>query len=358
MTRTPAEEGFFMPPEWAAHTCCWMAWPCRENSFYDLDAGRDDFATVARSIARFEPVRMIANPGDVEDARRRCGRHSDGSRADVEIVSMPTDDSWARDSAPTFLVGPHGALGAIEWPFTCWGGFRTDCAETARMARRVIDLTGARRFAAPIALEGGAIHTDGQGTLLTTEEVVLDEDRNPGLTRTDAEEILRQYLGLEKVVWLRAALEDDPTGGHIDTLASFVSPGVVVALSCEDPADPQYEPLCENIARLRAAETASGRPLQVVTIDHPPRRFDREDGHRNSWSYINFYIGNGVVVMPAFGDPHDEAAHETLARLLPGRAVVQLPLMELARLAGSIHCMTQQQAEAQAYVPERTGDSV
>jgi agmatine deiminase len=343
MTRTPAEEGFIMPPEWAAHTWCWMAWPCRENSFYDFDAGRDDFATVARSIARFEPVRMIANPGDVEDARRRCGRHSDGSRADVEIVSMPTDDSWARDSAPTFLLGPDGALGAVEWPFTGWGGFRTDCTETARMAGRVIDLTGARRFAAPIALEGGAIHTDGQGTLLTTEEVVLDEDRNPGLTRADAEEVLRQYLGVEKVVWLRAALEDDPTGGHVDDLACFVQPGVAVALSCEDPDDPQYEPLRENIARLRAAETASGRALQVITIDHPQRRLDPEDDHRRSSTYVNFYIANGAVLVPGFDDPRDEPARETLKRLFPGRRVIQLQLRELARMAANMHCMTQQQ---------------
>ena len=345
MSETPAQAGFSMPPEWAPHSCCWMAWPCRENSFYDFEAGRGDFATVARSIARHEPVRMIANPRDVEDARRRCCRHADGAPADVEIVSMPTNDSWVRDTAPTFLLGRDGALGALEWRFTGWGSFRRDYAETARMAGRVTALTGARGFTAPIALEGGAVHTNGQGTLLTTEDVVLDEGRNPGLTKADAEDVLKEYLGAEKVIWLAAALEDDPTGGHVDGLACFVAPGVVVALSCEDPADPQYEPLRENLARLEAAETASGRPLQVVTIDHPRRRLD-EDGDRLSSTYVNFFIANGAVLLPGFDDPHDEPARETVARLLPGREVVQLQLRELARMAGNVHCMTQQQPVA------------
>jgi agmatine deiminase len=342
MTETPAHARFTMPPDWAPHACCWIAWPCRENSFYDVEAARDEFALVARTISRFEPVRMIANPRHVDDARRRCAQ-PDGASGDIEIVSMPTDDSWVRDTAPTFLVGPDGALGAVEWRFTGWGSFRADYAETAKMAGRIIELTGARRFAAPLAFEGGAYHYDGQGTLLTTEEVVLDEERNPGLTKADAELIFKEYLGAERVIWLSAALEDDPTGGHIDGLACFVAPGVVVALSCEDSTDSQSGPLRENLRRLKAAKAASGRSLQVVTIDHPLRRCDPEDGHRMSSTYINFYVANGGVVMPGFDDPHDEPARETVDRLFPRREVVQLPLRQLARLAGNIHCMTQQQ---------------
>ena len=331
-----------MPPEWAPHSCCWMAWPCRENGFFDVEAARDEVALVARRLARYEPVRMIATPRDVEETRRRCCGQPAGAPGAVEIVCMPTDDSWTRDSAPTFLLDRDGALGAVEWRYTSYGGLHHDYAETARMAGRIITLTGARGFTAPIALEGGAVHTDGQGSLLTTEDVVLDERRNPGLARADAEDILREHLGVEKVIWLAAALEDDKTGGHVDGLACFVAPGVVVALSCEDPADPQYAPLRENLARLKAAETASGRPLQVVTIDHPQRRLD-DDGHRISASYINFYVANGAVLMPGFDDPHDKPARETVARLFPGREVVQLPTIELARLAANIHCATQQQ---------------
>jgi len=331
-----------MPPEWARHACCWMAWPCREDGFYDIEAARDVSALVAREIARREPVRMIANPKDVDEARRRCSTRPRPASTAVEIVALPTDDSWTRDTAPTFLIDRHGALGGVEWRFNSYGGLHDDYGETAQMARRIIELTGARRFSAPIVLEGGALHTDGEGTLLTTEDVVLDERRNPGLPRADAEEVLRAYLGVEKVIWLSAALEHDNTGGHVDTLACFVAPGVVAALSCADPGDPQFEPLRENVSRLAAAETASGRRLEVVEIDQPARRLD-DDGHRISASYINFYIANGAVIVPGFDDPHDEPARETLTRLFPGREVVQLPTAELARVAGNIHCITQQQ---------------
>ncbi len=259
---------------------------------------------------------------------------------------MTTDDSWVHDTAPTFLIGRGGALGAVQWRFTGWGGCRRDYTETAKMAGRVTALTGARGFTAPIAFEGGAFSYDGRGTLLTTEEVVLDEGRNPGLSKADAEAIFCEYLGAEKVVWLTAALERDPTGGHVDGLAGFVAPGAVVALSCEDSADPQYEPLRENLRRLEAAQTASGRPLEVVTIDHPQRRLDDEDGYRLTWTYINFYVANGAVLVPGFGDPHDGPARETLAPLFPGREVVQLHLREIARLAGDVQCMTQQQPSA------------
>jgi agmatine deiminase len=319
-----------------------MAWPCREDGFYDIEAARDVHVLVAREIARREPVRMIANPKDVDEVRRRCSEHLRTAPTDLEIVSLPTNDSWTRDTAPTFLIDRRGALGGVEWRFNSYGGLHDDYAETAQMARRIIELTGARRFSAPIVLEGGALHTDGQGTLLTTEDVVLDERRNPGLSRADAEEVLRAYLGVEKVIWLSAALEHDNTGGHVDTLACFVAPGVVAALSCEDPGDPQFEPLRENVSRLAAAETASGRRLEVVEISQPQRRLD-DDGQRISASYINFYIANGAVVMPEFDDPRDEPARETLTRLFPGREVVQLPTAELARLAGNIHCITQQQ---------------
>jgi agmatine deiminase len=332
-----------MPPEWAPHAGCWIAWPCRDERFFDIDAARNTYRRVARTIAAHEPVRMIANPDDADEVRGRCAGRPYDAPLDLEIVALPTDDSWTRDTAPTFLIDGHGGLAGVDWVFNSYGGLHEDYAETARMAERILALVGARRFAAPIVLEGGALHTDGEGTLLTTEEVVLDERRNPGLTRLDAEDVLRRYLGVEHVVWLAAALENDNTGGHVDNLACFVAPGVVAALSCEDRSDPQYVPLCENLARLRAARTASGHPFEVVEIRQPERRADGEDGHRISASYINFYIANDAVIVPAFGDPADEPAGEALGRLFPQRTVVQLPAVELARLAAGFHCLTQQQ---------------
>ena len=341
---TPSEAGFFMPAEWERHACCWMAWPCRGESYYDIEAARDEHTLVARAIARHEPVRLLAKPEEAAEARRRC-LGQNGEAAGIQVLPLPIDDSWTRDTAPTFLVDGRGSLGAVEWRFDSYGGLHEDYAETAQMARRVIELAGARRFVAPIVLEGGALHTDGEGTLLTTEDVVLDERRNPGLARTQAEEVLRRYLGIEKVIWLAAALEHDATGGHVDALACFVAPGVVAALSCEDRADPQYDPLQENLARLGAAVTSTGGRLEVVTIAQPERRLD-EDGRRVSASYINFYVANDAVIIPAFADPCDEPARETLARLFPGRHVVQLHIPELARLTGGIHCITQQQPQA------------
>jgi agmatine deiminase len=256
---------------------------------------------------------------------------------------MPTDDTWARATAPTFVIDRHGVLGGVEWRFNSYDGLPEDYAETAQMARRISELTDARRFRAPIVLEGGALHTGGQGMLLTTEDVALDERRNPGLTRADAEEVLRGYLGVERLICLTAALEHDDTAGHVDTLSCSVAPGIVAALSREDPSGPQFEPLGENISRLEAAETVSRRRLEVVKIRQPERRLDVDDGHRISASYINFSIANGAVVMPEFADPCDEPALKTLMRLFPGREVVQLPTAELARVAGSIDCLTQQQ---------------
>jgi agmatine deiminase len=332
-----------MPPEWAPHACCWIAWPCRDEGFYDIDAARNVCRRAARAIAAHEPVRLIANGDDIDDVRRRCAGRPYDPPLDFEIMSLPTNDSWTRDTAPTFLVDGRGGLAGVDWIFNSYGGLHADYEETARMAERILALTGARRFVAPIVLEGGALHTDGEGTLLTTEDVVLDERRNPGLSRDDAEEVLRAYLGVERVIWLACALESDNTGGHVDSLACFVAPGVVVALSCDDPDDPQYAGLQENLARLRAARSASERPLDIVEIRQPERRHDALDDHRISASYVNFYIANDAVILPAFDDAGDEPAHETLAQLFPQRQVVQIPAHELARVAGGFHCITQQQ---------------
>ena len=263
---TPREAGFFMPPEWGPHAGCWMAWPCRPENWRGIERARDTYVRVARAIARFEPVTMTANASDMGAARRALK-----GDAAIDIVELPSDDSWARDSAPTFLVSRHGELAGVDWRFNAYGGIYRDYARTANMAKRILDLVGARRFAAPIVLEGGAVHTDGAGTLLTTEDVVLDPRRNPGLSRTDAEEVLREYLGVETVLWLRGALDHDNTGGHVDNLACFVAPGVVAALGCDDPSDSQYGAIQANLRVLRAAHDAAGRALEVVELPQPAR---------------------------------------------------------------------------------------
>jgi len=282
---------------------------------------------------------MTANSKDAGAAR-----HALTGVTGTDVVVVPSDDSWARDTAPTFVTDGRGALGGVDWRFNAYGGIYEDYGRTQGMARRILDLVGARRFAAPLVLEGGAVHVDGEGTVLTTTEVVLDPRRNPGLEAGEAARLLCEYLGAEKVLWLTAALDHDNTGGHVDNLACFAAPGVVVALGCADRDDPQRAAIQENLARLRAATDARGRPLEVVELPLPARPESR--GRRLSPSYVNFYLANGGVIMPAFGDPADAAASAVLARLFPRRAVVPVPTLELAKADGNVHCITQQQPVA------------
>lgn len=330
----PIDDGYRMPAEWAPHTRCWMAWPCAEETFPDLALAREAYAAVARAIVRFEPVTMIANPEDVAGAQRLCGEG-------VELVALAIDDSWSRDTGPTYLVDSRGGLGAIDWPFNNYGEIDPHYDNDKLLARRILERSGGHRFEAPITLEGGAIHTDGQGTLLTTESVVLNPNRNPGLTKEDANEAFRAYLGVEKVIWLDKALDVDSTGGHVDNLACFVRPGVVTALVAEDPADSQYAPLRENLERLACAKDATGRSLEIIEIRQPARR--EFQGERIPASYINFYIANGGIVLPVFDDPADRPAVETLERAFPDRTVVPVPSINIVRSGGCIHCITQQE---------------
>ena len=282
---------------------------------------------------------MTANAEDAGAARGALA-----GVAGAEVVVVPSDDSWARDTAPTFVTDGRGGLGGVDWRFNAYGGIYEEYGRTRNMAKRILDLLGARRFAAPLVLEGGAVHVDGEGTVLTTAEVVLDPRRNPGLEREEAERLLCEYLGAEKVLWLSSALDHDNTGGHVDNLACFVAPGVVAALGRPDPSDPQYAAVQENLARLRAATDARGRALEVVELPMPARPEFR--GRRLSPSYVNFYVANGAVIMPAFGDPADDVARDVLARLFPRRTVVPVPTLELAKADGNIHCVTQQQPVA------------
>lgn len=326
-----------MPAEWTPHARCWMAWPCHEPTFLDLPAGRSAFAEVARTIARFEPVTMIANPEHVDDAREQCGET-------VDVLPLEIDDSWARDTGPTYLVDDRRNLAAVDWLFNNYGELDPDYENDKLIARRLIEQSRARRFEAPIFLEGGAIHTDGQGTLLTTESVVLNPNRNPGLTKKDAEAVFRAYLGADQVVWLDKALDIDTTGGHVDNLACFIRPGVVAALATSDPEDSQYEPLRENLRRLESAQDAAGRSLEIIEIEQPARQ--EFGGNRVCASYINFYIANSAIVLPVFGDPADRLAVETLERAFPDRLVAPVPGLDIVRAGGCVHCITQQQPAA------------
>ncbi len=338
--RTPAEAGFAMPAEWAPHARCWMAWPCRAALWRDRFASaRAAYAAVARTIARFEPVTMVTQIGDLRGARDVLGNG-------VALLELPLDDSWMRDIGPTFLTNKAGTLAGVAWRFNAWGGKYRDYADDARMATRLLNHLGLPMFEAPFVLEGGAIHVDGEGTALVTEQCLLNPNRNPALRRADIDTQLQDWLGVQKVIWLGAGLTDDETDGHVDNLACFVRPGVVLALSEDDPRDANHAAIADNLARLRNAKDAQGRALEVITVPQPAER--RAEGKRLPLSYINFYRANGAVVLPQFNDARDVEAERIVRATFPDLTVATVPALDIVRGGGGIHCITQQQPRGAA----------
>ena len=337
--RVPADDGFFMPAEWAPHERCWMAWPCRESLWEEgLDAARGAYAAVARAISAFEPVTMLANATDVAEAAARCG-------ATVSTQALPLDDSWMRDSGPTFVVDGKGGIGGVDWRFNAWGEKFHPFDQDARIAERVLEQLAVPRYAAPLVLEGGSIHVDGEGTLLTSEECLLHPNRNHDLDRAAIEDLLRRYLGVSAFVWLGQGLDKDDTDGHVDNIARYVRPGVVMAVTCDDPADPNHAILNDNLARLKKAHDAKGRALEVIELPLP-REARHLDGQRLALSYVNYYIANGGVVMPSFDDANDALAYDIVSKAFLERRVTQVPALPILAGGGGIHCITQQQPRA------------
>ncbi len=331
----PTDDGFFMPAEWTPHKRCWMAWPCR-TELWDavsgdggLDAPRAAYTEIAKAIADFEPVTMVANGEEIAEVSLRCG-------PGVACLPLAHDDSWMRDNGPTFLIDGKGGLAGVDWRFNAWGDKYETYENDAAVAGAILSHLDVPAYAAPLVLEGGSIHVDGEGTLLATEQCLLNPNRNPNLNREQIEEHLRAHLGIRQMIWLGQGLEDDETDGHVDNLACFVQPGVVLALSTDDPDDGNYAALQDNLARLRAAD------LEVIEVSQPACRIGK-DGRRLALSYINFYVANGGVVMPSFEDAKDEAAFAIVSQCFPDRKVRQIPMLDIVCGGGGIHCITQQQ---------------
>ncbi len=328
--------GWRMPAEWERHSRCWMAWPSRAETWSsgDTDGACVAYAEVARAISAFEPVTVVCNPEDAVDVSLACG-------GGIQVLPLEIGDSWLRDTGPTFVIDNHGGVGGVHWRFNAWGGLYSDFAKDATVGRRILEHLGLRCFEAPFVLEGGSIAVDGMGTLLATEQCLLNPNRNPNLSRREIEALLKAYTGSKMVVWLGRGYQDDHTDGHVDEVACFVRPGVVLALSTDDPRDGNFAALQDNLDRLRKARDAAGRELQVIPIRQPERR--DLNGARLTLSYTNFYIANSGVVMPSFEDPADQDAYRIIRRLFPGRDVVQIPALDIVDGGGGIHCITQQQ---------------
>jgi agmatine deiminase len=332
---TPQAEGMHMPAEWEHHDATLMAWPARR----ELWAGQYDEASavhamVARALVDHEPVTMVAALADRDAAARACG-------PGVEVIPIPIDDSWARDSGPIGVVRDDGARAAVDFVFNGWGRKYAPWDEDDALAGRLAEHLGLPVFRAPFVLEGGSVAVDGEGTLVTTEQCLLHPNRNPGLTRAEIEDGLRAYLGVERVIWVPYGLaDDDDTDGHVDNVACFVEPGVVLVQGCEDPAAPDHDRLAIDRRCLEGARDAAGRRLEVVEVPVLPRaRVPRGD---RPVPYLNFYVGNRAVLVPVTGHPADEKMLALIGSSFPGRDVVPVPGAVLAQGGGGVHCITQQ----------------
>lgn len=346
MSATPT---WRMPAEWAPHERTWMAWPSAGytlgESEAEVETARRTWAAVARAVATYEPVTLVATPADADLARGYV-TEAGPARFAIDVVTAALDDAWMRDIGPTFVLGKGGRLGAVTWVFNGWGGQEWASWEhDAQIATFVGEQAGATIIDSPLVNEGGGLHVDGEGAVLLTETVQLDPGRNPGATHADVEGELARTIGATTAIWLPRGLTRDydefGTRGHVDIVACFSEPGTVLLHWQEDPDHPDYAVSREAEEVLRTARDASGRALTVVKVAAPQTLTD--DGGPVDWSYINHLVCNGGVVACAFDDPNDERAVQTLRGAYPGRQVTSVDARPLFDRGGGIHCITQQQ---------------
>lgn len=353
---TPKKDGFYMPAEFSPHYGCILIFPERSDSWqYGAYAARKAFVKICTAIAESEKVTVCASEKQYENARRMLPDN-------IRVVEMSSNDSWARDYAPTFVTDGKEIRG-INWRFNAWGGlydglyFPWD--KDDKMARKLCDLYDKDMYdAGDFVLEGGSIHVDGEGTCITTEACLLSNGRNPDLTKEEIEEKLKEYLGVEKVIWIKRGIYNDETNEHVDNICAFVKPSEVVLAWTDNENDPQYEMSRSCYDILSNSTDAKGRKLKIHKLYLPePVRITAEEcegldtmnfeptrqpNERLAASYVNFYISNSAIVMPFFNDPADEKAKALLEKLFPERKIVGIYARDILIGGGNIHCITQQ----------------
>ncbi|WP_168122540.1 agmatine deiminase family protein [Paenibacillus sp. HB172176] len=337
----PKQCKYTMPAEWAAHERTFLAWPIRESMVYPDNYERVSgsyYTELVKAIAEFEPVTVIVNAADLE---RVSGLFAELDN--VDCLAIDHNDAWLRDNGPTFLLNDAGELAGVNWRFNAWGGKYEPWDLDDAVAPQVLEHVGVRKFDAPIVMEGGSIHTDGEGTLLTTEECLLNTNRNPELSREEIEACVKDYVNVESIIWLKRGLSGDETDGHVDNVACFAAPGKVILQVCHHPSDDNYEITQENLRILKEAVDARGRKLEVIELEQPP--YAEYEGARLTLSYLNFYFVNGGIILPIFGGAAaetDRKAMEALAAAFPDRRIRTIDGMTIISEGGNVHCTTQQ----------------
>jgi agmatine deiminase len=341
---SPAALGYRMPAEWERHRATWLSWPHKEESWPGkLAAIPPIWVRMARELTVGETVCILVNESAPATRVRELLREGGVDLERVRLYEVATDDAWMRDHGPTFIRRGN-ELALVDWKYNAWGGKYPPWEKDDRVPERLADVLALPRFSPGIVLEGGSIDVNGQGTLLTTEQCLLNPNRNPDLGRADLEQILCDNLGVTNVLWLGDGIEGDDTDGHVDDLTRFVDPTTVVTVVEEDPRDVNHERLRDNHRRLGEMTDQDGRPLRVVTLPMPePISYE---GTRLPASYANFYVGNEVVLVPIFGQRRDGAVLSMLRGLFPGRRIVGIDAVDLVWGLGAFHCVTQQQPAA------------
>lgn len=342
----PRDLHFRMPAEWSPHQRTFISWPVQHNMCYPLDYEQvcQGYAEIIIAAAEFEPVTVVVNPGDQEKAAL-CLKN-----CPVEYLTAAHDDSWLRDNGPTFVINDLGEVAGINWRFNAWGEKYAAWDLDDHLAAAILRYIGVKCFDAPLIMEGGSIHVDGEGTMLTTEECLLNPNRNPKLSRTQIEEYLGCYLDVKKVIWLKRGLSGDETDGHIDNIACWAGPGKVLLQVCDDPADDNYAITWESRMVLKQATNAQGGRLEIVEIPQPPAQYN--EGRRLTLSYLNFYFVNGGIILPIFGggaQSTDQQAMEILSRVFPERRIRTINGLAIVKEGGNVHCMTQQMPAGKIY---------
>src|SRR5712691_3775939 len=344
--QTPAALGYRMPGEWHRHSATWLTWPKDPETWPDrVSQVEEIFLQMMAALAANERVNLLVDDGETEqNVRQRC---TFSGAENIRFYRIPTVDSWIRDYGPNFVLNDRGELAYNDWLFNAWGNKYEELKRDNSIPARLESLLNIPRFEPGIVMEGGSIEVNGAGCLLTTEQCLLNPNRNPRLDRAEIEQYLKDYLGVQKVVWLGDGIVGDDTDGHIDDIARFVSATTIVCVVEDDPADANYKLLQDNLERLRYMTDAQGQAFEILTLPMPGTISGKSsitrDLERLPASYANFYIANGVVLAPAFGHANDARVLETIRRVFPNRRVVGINCEPLVWGMGTIHCVTQQQ---------------
>lgn len=336
----PKDLNYKMPAEWTTHERTFISWPVKESMCHpeNHESVCLGYAEFIKAISEFEPVTVIVNPKDLTHVQNHFTAYNN-----VEFLSIEHNDAWLRDNGPTFIMNDEENLAGVNWNFNAWGGKYAPWDLDDKVAGKILEHFNVKKFDAPFILEGGSIHVDGEGTLLTTEECLLNPNRNPNLTKEQIENYLKEYLNIEKVIWLKNGLDGDETDGHVDNIACFAAPGKILMQTCNDPEDNNYKITLENLEILKNSTDAKGRKFEIIQINQPPRA--EYKGERLTLSYLNFYFVNDGIILPVFGGnakEADKAAAKVLSETFPDRRIRTVDGIAVIKEGGNVHCTTQQ----------------